>query len=201
MADVQQLSKMLSGTTTLEELAAHCDTHNEVERALAVRQLSGKQMGKLFELAASPTPVGLDLLVPQDTPAHTTVVWEGKNSLPAFNQFCKVFTRLPDGTVIGRNTGSMEWLVGPGYYTTQLRDGKPGEFLINYLLEPANAPPGWPTVKSNKSGASFFVFRNMHDYLRPIGKHVAIGAAYDGPTGKFKGQYFILARGKTIRGA
>jgi hypothetical protein len=198
MADPKQLSQMLAGDPRLGALAGLCDEFNEQERIAAIQLLGGGEMAKLYARAENPgTAVTLDYLVP--TEPGQQVTWVGKNSLPLFSAFAKIFYRSADGTVIGRNAGSMEWLVGPGYYTTRIREAATSEFLIDYTLEPAAAPPTWPPVKKNTSGASFFVFRNMHDYLRPVGRNLAIGAAYDGPSGKAKGQYFVLVRGPQTR--
>jgi hypothetical protein len=193
MADPKQLAQMLSGETRLDALASLCDQFDEQERLAAIQLLGSGALARLYTQAENPAgQAALDYLVGAE--AGQAVAWAGKNSLPLFNAFAKVFYRTPDGSVIGRNTGAMEWLVGPGYYTTVIHQGHPGQFLIDYTREPASAPPAWPTVKKNSAGASFFVFRNMHDYLRPVGKNLAIGAAFDGPSGKAKGQYFALVR-------
>ena len=195
MADTNQLLQMLSGDPRFGALAALCDEYSEPERLTAIRTLGKPEMAKLYERAAGQPAVALSYLVPADAAPHTSVPWVGKNSLPVASAFTKVFTRV-DGSeaLVGRNVGAMEWLIGPGYYSCIVRPGSPGEFLVDYTREPEVAPKGWPAVKKNSRGASYLVFHNMHDYLRPVGKNVAIGAAYDGPTGKFKNQYFILAR-------
>lgn len=198
MADPLQLRQLLQGDPRFGALAALCDEYTPEERLQAVRALGKMEMARLFERAAGQPQVQLDYLVPADAPANASIVWNGKNSLPAFSAFAKIFTRSgqPDA-LYGRNSGSMEWLIGPGYYTCVLRPDHPGEFLIDYTREPAQAPPGWPQVKKNKSGFSRLVFYNMHDFLRPVGRNVAIGAAYDAG-GKFKNQYFALARGEQV---
>jgi len=194
-----QLSKMLEGDPRYSALAAFCDELSSDARLAAIRGLDKPAMAKLYACAAEASPVSLALLVPSDAPA-AGVPWNGKNSLPAFSHFCKVFTRAdaPDA-LWGRNAGAMEWLIGPGYYTCTVQPERPREFLIDYTREPPRAPEGWPKVKPNRAGASRFVFFNMHDRLRPVGQHVAIGAAYDAATGAFKNQYFALARGERVQ--
>lgn len=198
MADPAQLGRTLQGDPRFPALAALCDEFSGPERLAAIRALGKPELAKLYELAANQPQVSLEYLVPADAP-HGQVPWNGKNSLPAFSHFCKVFARSDSPDALwGRNAGPTEWLIGPGYYTCTLRPGVPGEFLIDYTRVPPRAPEGWPPVKKNGAGASFFVFHNMHDMLRPVGKNVAIGGAYDAPSGKFKNQYFALARGEKI---
>lgn len=198
MADTNQLLQMLSGDPRFGALAALCDEYSAPERLAAIRTLSKPEMAKLYERAAGQGQVALSWLVPADAAPHTSVTWHGKNSLPVANAFAKIFTRVEGSeALVGRNAGAMEWLIGPGYYTCTVRPGSPGEFLIDYTREPQTAPRGWPPVKKNGRGASYLVFHNMHDYLRPVGQNVAIGAAFDGPSGKPKNQYFVLARGES----
>lgn len=196
MADPKQLRQLLQGDPRFGALAALCDEYSPTERLQAVRALGKLEMSSLFERAAGQPQVALDYFVPPDAPQNATIVWNGKNSLPAFSSFAKIFTRTdkPDA-LWGKNTGSMEWLIGPGYYTCVLSPREPGEFLIDYTREPAQAPAGWPPVKKNKAGFSRFVFFDMHDFVRPVGHNVAIGAAFD-TSGKSKGQFFVLARGE-----
>ena len=196
MAAPKQLKQLLQGDPRFGALAALCDEYAPSERLEAIRALGKVEMAALFERAAGQPAVSLDYLVPPESPQNATIVWNGKNSLPAFSAFQKIFTRGTEpGTLVGKNNGSMEWLIGPGYYTCVLSPREPGEFLIDYTREPAQPPAGWAPVKKNKAGFSRLVFFNMHDFLRPVGKNVAIGAAYD-VSGKFKNLYFTLARGE-----
>jgi len=199
MADPKQLAQTLQGEPRFPALAALCDEFTSAERLAAIRALGKSELAKLYDLAAGQPQVALDYLVPADA-RDGQVPWNGKNSLPMFSHFCKVFARSDSPEALwGRNAGSMEWLIGPGYYTCTLRPGHPGEFLIDYTREPPRAPAGWPPIKKNSAGFSLLVFNNMHDMLRPVGRNVAIGAAYNATTGSFKNQYFALARGETIQ--
>jgi hypothetical protein len=202
MADPKQLAQLLAGDTTLEALAALCDSYSEAERLEATRMLGAKEMAKLFAVANNPqVPADLSMLVPTDAPAGAAVAWEGKNSLPAFNLFAKVFTRhgAPEGALLGYNRTSsfLTWSVGPGYFTCWVTKDHPTELLIDYTREPSAGPREWPKFVSNSHFIGRFVYYNAHDYIRPVGKHVAIGADYDATSGKQRGAYFVLARGKT----
>jgi hypothetical protein len=198
MADPKQLLQMLQGDPRFGALAALCDEFNLDERLAAVRGLGKAEMTKLYERAAGQGQVALDYLVPADAP-DSGAVWNGKNSLPVFNTMCKTFARAPQPeTLLGRNPFAHNWLIGPGYFTCTVSPKQPGEFLIDYTREPAQAPAGWPPVKPNRAGASRLVYFQMHDHLRPVGKNVAIGAAFDARSGKSKNQYFVLARSERI---
>jgi hypothetical protein len=181
------------------ELAATSDALDPAQRVEAIRALTARDLARLWEIAEELTAaVALDfLLAPDVTPGHTAE-WIGKNSLPMFSHFTKRFTRgEAAGTLVGQNTGAMEWLTGPGYFIATVRPETPSELLIDYTRVPTAPPPGWPKVRPNESGISRLVFGNMHDYLRPIGEHLAIGAAFT-TAGKFRGQYFALARGPVL---
>lgn len=183
----------------VDELAEIADSLDETGRIDAIRTLSRPEMARLWEMAENPAGrAELSLLLPDSTPPGHTVEWIGKNSLPAFNAFSKRFTRSPEaGTLTGRNVFSLERLVGPGYFTAVRRLEKPAEILFDYTRYPAAAPPGWPALARNDRGLSRFVFKDMHDYFRPIGQHLGIGAAFD-TEGRFRGQYFVLTRGPLL---
>ena len=125
------------------------------------------------------------------------MIFEGKNSLPLFSLFQKRFTRpdTEEEVLHGYNHQSLSWLTGPGYFVTRIAKGT---LLFDYTRVPATAPAGWPEVATNDGGISRLVYKNIHDYCFPVGANTLIGAAYDGPTGKFKGQTFLLTRGQTI---
>ncbi|MFN7132724.1 MAG: hypothetical protein ACK4N5_11630 [Myxococcales bacterium] len=180
---------LLEKGAPLGELAQASDALTADER-LAMKALYERAEG-------GSEPVALDYLVPDETPKGHTVEWLGKNSLPMFSAFSKRFTRNGGGALTGHNTGSMQWLVGPGYFTTVVRDVRPAEFLLDYTRYPQAAPNGWPALKRNEAGISRLVFYDMHDYLRPVGRHLAIGAAYFS-NGKFRNQYFTLTRGPVL---
>lgn len=193
------LLDLLARAAPLAALADFSDALDPATRIAELRLLGARDLAALWRLAeGAGTPIGPELLVPDSTPAGHGVDWQGKNSLPAFSHFSKRFTRAPEpGALTGHNTGAMQWLVGPGYFTAVARPGRPGELLFDYTRYPAEAPRGWPALRRNESGVARLVFAGMHDYFRPVGRHLGIGAAFD-QGGRFKGQYFALARGETF---
>src|SRR5690606_17569689 len=114
------------------------------------------------------------------------VVHEGRNSLPAFTRFAKVFVR-PDGPEEGssqlwgynRNPALIETAVGPGYFVT-LPYSVPGEVVIDYRKLPPRKPAHWPAILSNKSRLSIVVYNGMEDVMRRVSQHVSIGRATKG---------------------
>jgi hypothetical protein len=175
----------------LADVKAHLDALGADERVAQCRTLGKQQQRRLWELAQEGGGLALapdDLVAPGD---GGMVRWYGRNSLPLFRVFEKHFIRH-DGAVVGLNAEGINWLVGPGYFTCVTDPGRPGEVLIDYTRVPAQAPSGWRPARSNSFGVSFFVYRNMHDYLRRVSDHVVIGAATR--LGNPIGQYFVLAR-------
>jgi hypothetical protein len=149
---------------------------------------------KLYDLAAGAPPVTLEELVPLDQPPMREVIWHGKNSLPMFTLFQKRFCR-PAGArghdeLWGYNHQAMSWLTGPGYFVCH-QDG-PVKAAIDYRVVPPEAPASWPAIKRNDTGGSYFVYRDMVDYLRRVSAHVLIGRAHK--HGKELPNYFILCR-------
>ena len=99
--------------------------------------------------------------------------------------------------MFGWNANGTAWAVGPGYFTVKPLP-EAHHLRFDYTDLPKEAPPGWPKVKSNRSGGSFFIYRDLMDHVRPIGQHVVIAAAHDAPSGKALGYYFALARGPIL---
>lgn len=165
---------------------------SHAERLAAVRALSGKDQKRLFEAAGGFKPLTLKDLVPEDRGALEPVIHHGKNSLPLFSDFQKRFCRAGAGAheLWGYNEQAMRWATGPGYFVTT--EGPDGELLVDYTKTPGGKAAGWPDIKSNRRGISFFVFNNLLDRLRGVSKHVTIGIATKG--GKPMGQYFVLCR-------
>ena len=181
--------------TTREEVAAFLDGLSASDRMEAVRACGGpKIQRRLYELAAGAPPVTADQLVPPDHAPLREVIYHGKNSLPAFTLFQKRFCRPTPGTgsdtLWGYNHTNIAWLVGPGYFLFHPIDG--GAPAIDYRFVPPAHPAAWPEVRPNDRGASFFVYRNMVDYLRRVSQHVLIGSATRDR--KELGNYFLLCR-------
>jgi predicted dehydrogenase len=123
------------------------------------------------------------------------VIHQGRNSLPAFNNFQKRFARMGSGDIAGYNHQAMAWLTGPGFFV--LREAHPEsdvpeELYFDYTAKPADWPKEWPRFKPNDSGVANLVYKNMKDYMRAVADGVTVGKAYK--NGKSEDQYFILCR-------
>jgi hypothetical protein len=164
-------------------------------RMAALGALGGPTLqAKLYAAAGGAPPVTLDELVPPDVLPLREVIWHGKNSLPMFTHFQKRFCRPPGARgqqeLWGYNHQAMAFATGPGYFVCHQEGAIPA--AIDYRVVPPEAPPGWPAVKRNDQGLSYFVYRNMVDYLRRVSTHVLIGRAHR--DGKELPNYFILCR-------
>lgn len=171
-------------------LAAHLDALDTAERIRQCRALGKKQQRRLWEACADAPAFTLEDLIPSTATAE--VIWAGKNSLPLFTHFEKRFYRH-NGAVVGYNFNpGIAWFTGPGYFTTVQAPDRPREILFDYTRVPAEAPPGWPAVKTNASGTGKLVYGGMHDFCRRVSQTVIIGAATR--LGTPIDAYFVLAR-------
>lgn len=186
-------SLLQSESVTLEELAAYLDALDAERRIREIREMPGALQSRVWQLAADAAPFTLEDLVPPELPEGTPTILAGKNSLPMFTWFEKRFARI-GGKVVGYNHQTLSWLTGPGYFTClpAPQPERQKEVLIAYTQLPDVAAAGWPAIKSNSSGFSFFVYRNLHDYLRRVSRDVVIGEAtrLDKPMGS----WFMIAR-------
>lgn len=183
---------------TLSTLAAELDALSPEGRAAAIGAMGRRAQARLYEACRERGDgAGLEFLVPPDLPAGATAVFLGKNSLPLFSRFQKRFARREGepGVLVGYNHQALAWLTGPGHFQVRLSGGT---LLFDYTWACDRAPAGWPAPAPNDRGLSRWVFMNMHDVCWPIGLHTLIGAAFDGPTGKPKGQTFLLTRGAVL---
>ena len=178
--------------TTLAVLRDHLASLDGPERIRQCRELGGRQLARLYDVAGDGEPVGPDHMV-RGVDHGQTVRWYGKNSLPVFTHFEKRFARHADGTVIGFNFQTMAAFTGPGYFSCRVDDIKPRELLIDYTMVPASGPTEWPAIKPNERGLSRFVYAGMYDYCRKVSDEVVIGAATK--KGKMLGAYFVLCSG------
>jgi hypothetical protein len=188
------LAEMLDGTSpTQADLAKHLDALSSEQRVAEIHALNKRQQKRLWEVCADAPPFTLDDLVPPSLGEGQTVIYAGKNSLGAFTHFEKRFQRR-GGSIIGynHNTGISAWFAGPGYFTCVMSPQNPKELLFDYTKVPEASPDGWPKVKSNGSGGSYFVYRDLHDFNRRVSKDVMIGFATR--LGKPIDSYFVLAR-------
>ena len=179
-----------SSEVSREALAAHLDALSPTERVAECRALTGRQMKRLYDLAAGSTLLPEDFVSTSLAPG-VTVRYAGKNSLPLFAIFEKHFARH-EGEVVGMNLHAMTWATGPGYFVLHPAPERPGEVLFDYNQVPASAPPGWPVPRGNAGGISRFVFKDLHDFNRKVSRDVIIGSAWrrDRPMNS----YYIIAR-------
>ncbi|HUT53712.1 MAG TPA: hypothetical protein VM658_09990 [bacterium] len=163
----------------LPEVALHLNNLNHPERVAQVLALSKKEQVKLWEIAEKSKPLTLEYVVPRDAQPLQFFPFEGKNSLPAFTHFQKVFYLDQDRNVCGYNNASIGWLVGPGYYMAQMNPKAPEfEIQVDYTRIPTEHPPAWPEIKSNDVIPTRFVYGGTKDNLRYVTKDVLIGRAF-----------------------
>ncbi|MCA9773045.1 MAG: hypothetical protein KC466_11605 [Myxococcales bacterium] len=195
------LASMLeNGSITLGELTAHLDKLPHAGRVAESIALGGKHQARLWTVAEGKgEPLTLDFLVPADAKPLEPVPFEGKNSLPVFTLFQKVFYRQRDGLVGGYNKQTLSPITGPGYFLVDAFKDAPGEVGVNYLKVPSEAPAGWPPIQRNEAGLNLsrFIYANMIDYLRWVSKDVVIGRAYRAGE-KAMPNWFILCRARRL---
>ncbi|MFN7950465.1 MAG: hypothetical protein U0610_01980 [bacterium] len=177
----------------LAEVTKHLDGLSRSERILECMTLDRRAQERLWQIAEHSQPLDLDYLLPSSAEPLDPYPFEGKNSLPVFTRFQKVFYKTQEGTIGGYNNSSVGPVVGPGYYVTHLWDARPGELAVDYLQVPKSKPAAWPPIKPNDVGVSQFVYGGMVDFLRWVSDDVVIGRAYK------KGQdpmpnWFVLCR-------
>lgn len=196
MTVADRLAALLAGDApNAGEIAALLDGASEADRVEGIRRLGGvKRQRRLWQAVAGTPKVGIDDLVPPDAAPLSEVVYEGKNSLPAFTIFQKRFCRpsAPDavGELWGYNHTDIGRFIGPGYFVCHAVDDEGA--AIDYRLVPPTHPAHWPEIRPNSRGLSWFVYRDMIDYLRRVSRHVFIGSA--SRHGKDLGSYFVLCR-------
>jgi hypothetical protein len=195
------MSEILSGADLdLTALSAHLNRLGHAQRLAECRSVGRAAQRRLYDAAEGFMPIGLDFVVPAEESGE--VVHHGKNSLPAFTHFAKVFIRpqgedAPSDELWGYNRGSgfVESVVGPGYFITHLHEVE-GEVLVNYLRVPPRKPvDAWPDILPNSARLSRFVYNGTQDILRGVSEHVSIGRATKG--GSDMDAWFLLCREPT----
>ena len=178
MADLQSLLK--TPGIKLAQITQYLDGLNESGRVEQVIALGKKEQMKLWELAENSQLIDLSYLVPNDAKPLQFFPFEGKNSLPAFKRFQKVFYYDRKRQMAGYNNNPkfIEWLIGPGYFLVQMNPKAKGEIQVDYTRIPAEHPDGWPEIKSNDIFPTMFVYGGTKDNLRWVSKDVVIGRAY-----------------------
>lgn len=194
------VESMLDKGASITDIGAMLDSLDAGERWDAIAPLGRGGQRKLYDAAAPAEPLDLDFYVPEQVPDMEPVRHRGKNSLPlpGLNHFAKVFTRRPDGAVIGYNESVIGPLIGPGYYTaveTKTEWEDRGKVVVDYYRTPPKGPvpEGWPWLRANWVGPQVFVYFQTRDFMRRVSAHVSIGAAYKWNNLKMD-QYFLLCR-------
>jgi hypothetical protein len=181
------------GSFDLREIRAALDVQSHEERLRAIRSLSGKAQAQLFDAAKGAYKLTLDDIVPPTVAPLHEVPHNGKNSLPAFSLFAKVFCRPTNNAKelwgYNRSGDIVETFVGPGYYVAYAEGD---EVMVDYTRTPSGKPESWPPMLSNHARLSRFVYADMVDALRAVSSHVSIGRAIR--KGKVQDNWFVLCR-------
>ena len=192
------LRSLLSEGREAPDLASYLDGLDARRRLAETTALTGRDQAALFDRVAGALPRGLEDIVPGNVPSLEEVVHHGRNSLPAFTAFAKVFCRPPAraGTAArlwghNRTSALVMTTVGPGYFVARPAE-REGEVLIDYLEVPPEQPPGWPPILRNEQRLSRFVYGGTQDILRAVSRDVSIGRAYR--RGRTLDNWFVLCR-------
>jgi hypothetical protein len=176
----------------------HLDALEHPARLAEVVALGKSPQARLFDAASGFRPIGLEHFVAVGRAPMREVVHHGKNSLPLFNRFAKVFCMPDDPSAAerelwgyNRNPALVETTVGPGYFVAHSHD-REGEVLIDYLQQPPRKPDAWPPILPNSSRLSRFVYYRTQDVMRGVSEHVTIGRATKG--GREMPNWFVLCR-------
>ncbi len=163
---------------TLAEVTAFLERLNQPERIDQVVTLNKERQIKLWKIAEGSEPLTLDYLVPGDKKPFLPHPFEGKNSLPLFTRFQKVFYLDNHQNICGYNKQSIMWFTGPGYFMVQMNPNNERELQIDYTRIPREHPLGWPEIRSNDVFPSRFIYGGTKDNLRWVSKDVVIGRAF-----------------------
>ena len=194
---MERLRELLShDTPDMAAVVSHLDSLDSAERVAEIRTLGRAHLARLFDAAKGHKPISLNDIVSSDRGAMQELLHHGKNSLPAFNHFAKVFVRPPPertGELWGYNRAGafLETVVGPGYFVAYPHEVA-GEVLVDYLRVPPERPEHWPAILPNSARLSKVVYNGTQDILRGVSKHVTIGRATKG--GKPMSAWFVLCR-------
>ena len=187
------LSELIRRGAKQSELASYLDAARPEARLAESLALGSRLQAKLFDLAQEGRAITIDDLTPDARPLEP-VAHEGRNSLPAFRYFAKVFCR-PDVEKherwgYNRNPPLVATTVGPGYFIALPFGAR--EVLIDYTLTPPRKPEAWPSIAHKYTRLSRVVFYGTQDVLRGVSAHVSIGRARRG--GRWMDNWFVLCR-------
>ncbi|UCD85734.1 MAG: hypothetical protein JSU92_05950 [Deltaproteobacteria bacterium] len=176
MSDLSEL--ISSKDVTLAAITDFLEKMDHPERIEQVVALNKERQIRLWEIAEESKSLTLDYLVPGDAKPLVPYPFEGKNSLPLFTRFQKVFYRDNNNDICGYNKQTMMWFTGPGYFMVQMNPKNEREIQIDYTRIPSEHPPKWPEIKSNDIFPSRFIYGGTKDNLRWVSKDVVIGRAF-----------------------
>ena len=180
-------------STDITVIGEYLDALSDSEREVEILSLNKALQRTLYAKAESAAPLTVDHFAKM---GGEGVAHQGRNTLPAFKRFAKVFAATDDGRLFGFNEGATRPLLGPGYFVAYPCTDHPewlerGSLVVDYFLSPdGDVPADWPAVVSNDRGLQRFVYRHTRDFMRRVSRDASIGAAYKGE--KSMGQFFVL---------
>ncbi len=192
---MSSLKSLLAKNASQQDIAAFLESLAPHERVRQTVSVTGKGVSKLYEAVAGAAPLEPTDFVPDDAPPTTTVIFQGRNSLPLLSRFQKRFARLPTGQIVGYNHQTFSLVTGPGYFVIKPPDTAevvPDELYFDYTVAPGGVPDGWPAYKPNAAGLSKPVFGGLKDYIRRVAPGIVVGKAFR--DGKPEGAFFTLSR-------
>ena len=146
----RSLSALLRSGAPSREMTHHLDGLSAAARLDEVLAITGSAVGRLYAAVADAPTVTPEEFLPPSTKG--TLIYEGRNSLPAFSRFQKRFHRLESGIVVGYNHQAMSFVTGPGYFVLKAANGEGAhgkEMFFDYTVPAPETPAGWPEFKSN----------------------------------------------------
>ncbi|HUT54745.1 MAG TPA: hypothetical protein VM658_15240 [bacterium] len=181
--------------TKFSEVTAYLDTLTGAQRVEQVMALGKTEQVRMWELAQGSKTLELTYLVPAHAKPLEFFPFEGKNSLPMFKRFRKVFYRDSKGGMCGYNDNPkfVQLTIGHGYFVVQMNPAAPAEIQIDYTRVPTQMPEGWPKIRSNDVFPTMFVYGGTKDHLRWVSKDVVIGRAFKGGVEPMP-NWFVLCR-------
>ena len=186
----KSLARLLKDGATYPRISAYLDGLSAADRLEQMLSIKGFSVGKLYRAVSDGPAIGLDDFLPEGTKDGEMVIFEGRNSLPAFSRFQKRFVRRGED-IVGYNHQVVAPITGPGFFVLAPSDDfRPKEVLFDYTQKPPFFPEMYPPFKPNDVGLSRLVYANMKDYCRKVAKNVVVGAAFK--HGKAQHAYFSL---------
>ncbi len=186
----RSLTQLLQ-STSIDRLAvaSYLDELSHPQRVAQLVALPRGLMRPWYEASFHFMPMRPTDLIPQGVAPWEAVEHVGVNNMAAARRFSKVMYRAEDGQVAGYNAQRWAWATGPGYFTVVWHMY---EAVIDYTELPKGAPEGFPRIRSNAFGLSYFVYRGLRDTVRRVSNHVLVGHAVR--DGRALPNYFVLTR-------